>query len=165
MKLTDFGTAANAVGDGEGDEEMRNSFVGTAEYVSPEVKHEMFSECSCPRDGMSGSIECKNLTLLTRYVCMPLNRFFKTRTLPNLVTCGPWAASSSHCSLAAPPFSLFRSTSPSSPSCTIATALSRCSIPPRCRLWLKISSEHCCSLCPQSAWEQEGMRETTPWRH
>ena len=47
LKLTDFGTAANAVGGGE-DEEMRNSFVGTAEYVSPEVKylHASWAACS-----------------------------------------------------------------------------------------------------------------------
>ena len=34
LKITDFGTAS--LGNTE-DEEMRNSFVGTAEYVSPEV--------------------------------------------------------------------------------------------------------------------------------
>ena len=34
LKVTDFGTAAMNEG---GDEDMRTSFVGTAEYVSPEV--------------------------------------------------------------------------------------------------------------------------------
>ncbi|CAE7407916.1 Pdpk1, partial [Symbiodinium microadriaticum] len=33
LKVTDFGTASFEEND---DEEMRNSFVGTAEYVSPE---------------------------------------------------------------------------------------------------------------------------------
>jgi 3-phosphoinositide dependent protein kinase-1 len=39
LKITDFGTASTgaSVGDTATDEEMRNSFVGTAEYVSPEV--------------------------------------------------------------------------------------------------------------------------------
>jgi serine/threonine protein kinase len=34
LKITDFGTAST---DDNPDEDMRNSFVGTAEYVSPEV--------------------------------------------------------------------------------------------------------------------------------
>ena len=35
LKITDFGTAST---DDNPDEDMRNSFVGTAEYVSPEVR-------------------------------------------------------------------------------------------------------------------------------